>query len=323
MRLGVREVRVLVGLEPARDLLGEAIRDRVVALGRVVLDRGRRDHDLGAVRAQGGDLLLAHLVGHHEDAAVALVRGRDREADAGVARGRLDDRPARLEPPVGLGRLDHREPDPILVRATRVEELELRQQRRARLASRSSAAARSACCRSARGRSGTTGGIRDSVTVPAPLGDEARAEASCVDRRSDGLGVFPKATIGDRRPMAHRQPSAYRRDVTMQPAAPSTGKLCTIELIAGGSRRAVPRRRRAPFWLGGVRARAGRGRELDDRPGGGRAATGVAARDARRMSVVDEVDGTTELPRRSLRWTRSSSVVGPLRRAAAHRARRS
>ena len=49
VRLRVRHVRVLVGLEAAGDLLGEPRRDRVVRLGRVVLDRGRRDHDLGAV----------------------------------------------------------------------------------------------------------------------------------------------------------------------------------------------------------------------------------------------------------------------------------
>ena len=128
--LGVRLVRVLVGLEPTRDLLGEPVGDRVVALRRVVVDRGRRDHDLGAVRPERRDLLLAHLVRHHEDAAVALVRGRDREPDAGVARGRLDDRPARAKAPVALGRLDHRQADPVLVRSTRVHELELREQRR-------------------------------------------------------------------------------------------------------------------------------------------------------------------------------------------------
>ena len=129
VRLGVRHVRVLVGLEPARDLLREPRRDRVVRLGRVVLDRRRRDHDLGAVAAQHRDLLLAHLVGHHEDAPVALLCRRDREADAGVARGRLDDRAAGLQLPVALGGFDHREPDPVLVRPARVQELELGEDR--------------------------------------------------------------------------------------------------------------------------------------------------------------------------------------------------
>ena len=131
VRLGVRHVRVLIRLVAAGDLLGEAVGDRVVALGRVVLDRGRRDHDLGAVRAQKRDLLLAHLVGHDEDAAVALDRGADREPDAGVAGGRLDDRPARLELPFALGRLDHRQADPVLHRAARVQVLELREHVRA------------------------------------------------------------------------------------------------------------------------------------------------------------------------------------------------
>jgi hypothetical protein len=48
-----------------------------------------------------------------------------REPDAGVARGRLDDRAARLELSLALGLLDHREADPVLDRAARVEELEL------------------------------------------------------------------------------------------------------------------------------------------------------------------------------------------------------
>ena len=127
VRLRVRHVRVLVGLEAAGDLLGQPRRHRVVGLGRVVLDGRRRDHDLGAVAAQHRDLLLAHLVRHHEDAPVALLRGRDRQAHAGVARRRLDDRAARPELPVALGRLDHRQPDPVLVRAARVHELELRE----------------------------------------------------------------------------------------------------------------------------------------------------------------------------------------------------
>ncbi len=128
VRLGIRRVRVLVGLEAARDLLGEPIGDRVVALRRVRVDRGRRDHDLGAVRAQHRDLLLAHLVRHDEDAAVAAERSRDRETDARVARRRLDDRPARPQASVLLGRLDHREPDAVLHGAAGVQVLELREE---------------------------------------------------------------------------------------------------------------------------------------------------------------------------------------------------
>ena len=131
VRLRVRHVGVLVGLEAAGDLLGEPVGDGVVALGRVVLDRGRRDHDLGAVGAQQRDLLLAHLVRHHEDAAVALDRGADREPDAGVARGRLDDRPARLQLSLALGRFDHRQADAILHGAAGVQVLELRENLRA------------------------------------------------------------------------------------------------------------------------------------------------------------------------------------------------
>ena len=48
----------------------------------------------------------------------------------GVARGRLDDRAARLEQAGALGGLDHRQADAVLDRAARVEHLELGQEER-------------------------------------------------------------------------------------------------------------------------------------------------------------------------------------------------
>jgi hypothetical protein len=95
-----------------------------------VLDGGRRDHDLGAVRPEHRDLLLAHLVGHHEDAAVTTRSRRNREPDAGVPRGRLHDRAARPQLPLALGGLDHRHPDPVLVRSAGIQVFELCEQRR-------------------------------------------------------------------------------------------------------------------------------------------------------------------------------------------------
>ena len=125
VRPGVELVRVLVGLVRTRDLLGEPVGHRVVALRRLWRDRVRADDDLGSVRPQQRDLLLAHLVGHDEDAAVALQRGGDREAGAGVAGGGLDDRAARFQLSLPLGSLDHRDPDPVLHGPAGVEVLEL------------------------------------------------------------------------------------------------------------------------------------------------------------------------------------------------------
>ena len=87
--------------------------------------RGRRDHHLGAVGLEQAHLLLRHLVRHREDAAVALERRRDGEADAGVAAGALDDRPAGLELARSLGGLDDREPDPVLHRPAGIGVLRL------------------------------------------------------------------------------------------------------------------------------------------------------------------------------------------------------
>ena len=69
--------------------------------------------------------LDAHAVGHDEDDRVALDGADHRQADARVARGRLDDRRARLERARRLCRLDHRDGDPVLDRAARVRALAL------------------------------------------------------------------------------------------------------------------------------------------------------------------------------------------------------
>ena len=127
---GFSIVPVLVRLEGARDVAGQARGHAVVALGRIGGDVGGAQHDLGAVRAQQGLLLDRLLVGHHEDAAIALERGGDREAVAGVAAGRLDDGPARLEEAGALGGLDHRQADAVLDRAAGVEHLQLGEQER-------------------------------------------------------------------------------------------------------------------------------------------------------------------------------------------------
>ena len=131
--LRIRVVRVLVRLERAGNLLGEAVGDGVVALRRVGVDGCRADHDLGAEGTKERDLLGRDLVGNDADQLVALDRGGQRESDAGVAGGRLDDRPARLQLPVAFRRLHHAQSDPVLVRAARVQVLELCEQDAAEL----------------------------------------------------------------------------------------------------------------------------------------------------------------------------------------------
>ena len=149
----VRLVEVLVGLERARDLLGQAVGDAVVGLRRVGRHGGRSDDDLGAVGAQQVDLLLAHLVRHHGDHAIALESRGDREARARVAGGRLDDRAAGPQLPLALGRLDHRDRRAVLDRAARVQVLDLGDELRGRGRHRCATGARAACCRSRRAAS--------------------------------------------------------------------------------------------------------------------------------------------------------------------------
>ncbi len=171
VRLRVRRVRVLVRLEAARDLLREPIGDGVVALGRVRVDGRRCDDHLGSVRTQHRDLLLAHLVRHDEDAAVAAKGCRHREPGARVARRRLDDRAARAQTAVLLRRLDHREPDTVLHRAAGVQILELRQQLPGNVPREARPASRSVCARRARALLDTPAARRRSLLADRSVDD--------------------------------------------------------------------------------------------------------------------------------------------------------
>ena len=59
---------------------------------------------------------------------IALLRRDQREPEAGVAGGRLDERVARLDVAALLGLLDHRDADAVLDRAARIHEFELQEQ---------------------------------------------------------------------------------------------------------------------------------------------------------------------------------------------------
>ena len=84
------------------------------------------DVHLGAVEAQQALALAAHALRQREDQLVALGGADERQRDAGVAARGLDDRrPARLDPALLLGRLDHGHADAVLDRAAGVEPLEL------------------------------------------------------------------------------------------------------------------------------------------------------------------------------------------------------
>jgi hypothetical protein len=91
VRVGVGLVVELVGEHRVRRLARDALGRLDVVVGVVGRHgRGRDDH-LGAERLEQAHLLLAHLVGHGEDALVAPHRRGDGEPDAGVAARPLDD----------------------------------------------------------------------------------------------------------------------------------------------------------------------------------------------------------------------------------------
>ena len=137
LRAGAAAVRLRVGR--VRELVGQpevvVARERLGGGDRLVHPAHRLGHvHLRAVEAQQRLALAAHALRQREDQVVALGRGHEGERDAGVAARRLDDRGAAgLDPPLGLGGLDHRHADAVLDRAAGVEHLELREDRRGRV----------------------------------------------------------------------------------------------------------------------------------------------------------------------------------------------
>ena len=121
VRARVVGVGVLIGLPRTGDLASEAVAHRVVGARIFGIDgRGALDH-LGTVGAQDVLLVLGDLVRADEDTAVAALLGDDRQAYAGVAARRLDDRAARADEAIALGRLDHPRGNAVLHRTARIE----------------------------------------------------------------------------------------------------------------------------------------------------------------------------------------------------------
>ena len=94
---------VLVDVEGVLGLAGYALGGLDVVLRGVAGDVGGGDDHLGPEALEHVDLLEAHLVGHGEDAAVALHGGPHGDAEAGVAGGVLDDGAAALDLAAFLG----------------------------------------------------------------------------------------------------------------------------------------------------------------------------------------------------------------------------
>ena len=125
--------------------------------------------------------------------------------------------PPGAELPLTLGCLDHREADAILVRATRVEELELREQRRLARRRRTGRAARSGSSRRGRGGSGSARLTAEDYAAAVVSGTDPYLPA-----RRSAFGRMAQPL-----PARHDRAMHERSDAEHRP-------LCTIELIADG-----------------------------------------------------------------------------------------
>ena len=123
MSLHVGRVKELIDHDGVWRLGGDAVSHVQVVIGIVAGDGCRRDDDLRAKRLHQPRFLLAELVGHGEDAAVAFDRSSHRERQPRIPCRPFDDHTARLEAALGFRRLDHRYTDAILQRTRRVHEL--------------------------------------------------------------------------------------------------------------------------------------------------------------------------------------------------------
>ncbi|MNE18208.1 hypothetical protein D3C80_1112300 [compost metagenome] len=126
LRVGV--VGELVDEVAARNLLGQALGHVGIVFGVAVRHVRTGQAHIGAHGAQVLDLLLRHLVGDDQQDVIALLLADQGQGQTGVARRRLDDGAARLQPARVFSRLDHRQGDAVLDRAAGVLALQLQEQ---------------------------------------------------------------------------------------------------------------------------------------------------------------------------------------------------
>ena len=129
--LGARGAPVDLGVGRVRELIGQErvclARHRTRGLDRLAhAAEGLGDVHPCAIQPQQALALAAHPLRKREHQLIALGGAHERERDAGVAAGRLDDpRAAGLDQAFGLGCLDHRHADAILDAPAGIERLEL------------------------------------------------------------------------------------------------------------------------------------------------------------------------------------------------------
>ena len=120
VRARVRRIGKLVDVDRAGRAACQGFGEVLVIIGVALADVGARGDDVRIHRLRMEHLFRAHLVRHHKERAVALASTDQREAEPGIARGRLDNGAAGLEPAVGLRRLDHGARRSVFQRAGRI-----------------------------------------------------------------------------------------------------------------------------------------------------------------------------------------------------------
>ena len=134
--LAVVEIVPLVGEDNAVlfgffELLGEPPPDMLIVV-RVGVGRRRHLDKLGAAQAKHVLLFLALRLGNDDQCAISPRIGDERKADAGIARGCLDNEAARAQLAALFRLQDHLPAGAVLHRAAGVHELSLAEDRASR-----------------------------------------------------------------------------------------------------------------------------------------------------------------------------------------------
>ena len=130
VRFGIGGVGVLVQIHPLRIIHGQLLRVLQCTVGPFAASR---QDDFGAECFEGLAALCRHIFRQHNLEVITPLRAYQCHADAGIARGGLNQRAARLQQPVTFGLINHGHGNTVLDGAARVLPFQLGQNAYARV----------------------------------------------------------------------------------------------------------------------------------------------------------------------------------------------
>ncbi len=129
VRQRVGRVRELINIVSTRRLLCQAAGVVLIVLRVALCHVGAGQAHINTQRTQVVDLLMAHLVRHHQHQLIALLRSYQRQPEPGITCGGFNNGAAGNKQTLALGLVDHRQRHPVFDRAAGVLVLQLEKKR--------------------------------------------------------------------------------------------------------------------------------------------------------------------------------------------------